>query len=59
MRALAYARFELLRTFREGQLLAAAIATPLILYFLFAIPSRHAHDFAATGVRPAGPASYE
>ena len=50
MRALAYARFELIRTFREAKLLAAAIATPLILYFLLAIPSRHVHEFAATGV---------
>ena len=50
MRALAYTRFELLRTFREGKLLAAAFAVPLILYFLFATPNRHVHDFAATGV---------
>ena len=50
MSTLAYARFELLRTFREGKLLAAAFATPLILYFLLAVPSRHVHDFAATGV---------
>ena len=50
MRALAYARFELLRTFREGKLLAAAIAVPLLLYFLLAVPKRHVHDLAATGV---------
>ena len=52
MRALAYARFELLRTFREGKLLAAAIAVPLLLYFLLAVPKRHVHDLAmATGNR--------
>lgn len=50
MRTVAYARFELLRIFREGKLVAAACAVPLILYFVLAVPSRNVRDFAATGV---------
>ena len=46
----AYTRFELVRTFREGKLLAAAFVTPVILYFVFALPARNEGNFAATGV---------
>lgn len=50
MRSLAYARFELVRTFREGMLLLGAFAFPLVLYFLIALPNRNVHDYEATGV---------
>lgn len=50
MRAFAYARFELLRTFREGKLLAAAIAVPVLLYFLLAAPRQQVRNLAATDI---------
>lgn len=50
MRAVAYGRFELVRTFREGKLLLTVFAIPLILYLLDAPSNRHVHDFAGTGV---------
>jgi ABC-2 type transport system permease protein len=50
MRSLAYARFELIRTFREGMLLLGAFVFPLALYFLIALPNRGVHNYEATGI---------
>jgi ABC-2 type transport system permease protein len=50
MTALAYTRFELVRTFRNVRLLVFALGFPLILYFAIAAPNRHEHDFGKTGI---------
>jgi ABC-2 type transport system permease protein len=50
MTALAYTRFELVRTFRNVRLLVFALGFPLILYFAIAAPNRHEHDFGNTGI---------
>jgi ABC-2 type transport system permease protein len=39
--ALVYARYELLRTFRERMLFVFAFGIPLVLYFVIALPNRH------------------
>jgi len=50
MNAVAYTRYELLRTIRERRLLLFGFGFPLILYFVIAIPNRHIEDFAGTGI---------
>ena len=50
MTALAYTRFELVRTFRNVRLLAFSLGFPLILFFAIAAPNRHEHDFAGSGI---------
>lgn len=50
MNAVAYTRYELLRTMRERRLLLFGFGFPLILYFVIAIPNRHIKDFAGTGI---------
>jgi ABC-2 type transport system permease protein len=51
--AVAYTRYELLRTVRERRLLLFGLGFPLILYFVIAIPNRHIKDFSGTGVSAA------
>jgi ABC-2 type transport system permease protein len=51
--AVAYTRYELLRTVRERRLLLFGFGFPLILYFVIAIPNRHIKDFSGTGVSAA------
>ena len=53
MNAVAYTRYELLRTVRERRLLLFGFGFPLILYFVIAIPNRHIKDFSGTGVSAA------
>ena len=50
MRALAYTRYELLRTFRERRLFIFAFGFPLILYYVIAVPNRHVQSFSGTGI---------
>lgn len=50
MTALTYARYELLRTFRERQLFVFAFGIPLVLYFVIALPNRHIHDLSGSGI---------
>lgn len=48
--ALAYTRFELLRTFRNKRFLFFSLAFPLLLYFVIAAPNRHQENFGHTGI---------
>ncbi len=50
MSAVAYTRYELLRTVRERRLLLFGFGFPLVLYFIIAVPNRHMSNFAGTGV---------
>ena len=50
MSSLAYTRYELLRTVRERRLVLFGFGFPLVLYFVIAVPNRHIHDFAGSGV---------
>jgi ABC-2 type transport system permease protein len=50
MSAIAYTRYELLRTFRDRRLFLFAFGFPLILYFVIVLPNRHVRDFSSTGV---------
>jgi ABC-2 type transport system permease protein len=50
MTALTYARFELIRTFRERMMYVFAFAIPLILYFVIALPNKHIHNLDGSGV---------
>jgi ABC-2 type transport system permease protein len=50
MSALAYTRFEILRTLRNRRLLVFSLGFPLILFFAIAAPNRNANDFAGTGI---------
>jgi ABC-2 type transport system permease protein len=45
MTALAYTRFELVRTFRNLRLLIFSLGFPLILFFVIAGPNRDQGDF--------------
>jgi ABC-2 type transport system permease protein len=45
-----YARYELLRTFRNRRLYILSIAFPLVLYYAIAGPNRHEHDLGGTGI---------
>jgi ABC-2 type transport system permease protein len=48
--ALAYTRYELLRTFRNRRFFLLSLGFPLILYFVIAGPQRDVHDFARSGL---------
>jgi ABC-2 type transport system permease protein len=50
MNALAYTRYELLRTFRNRRFFILSLAFPLVLYFLIVSPQRHNHDVGGTGI---------
>lgn len=50
MIGLAYTRFELLRTLRNGRLLVFTLGFPLLLLFAIATPNRGEADFASTGI---------
>jgi len=50
MSALAYTRYELLRTFRNRRFLLFSLGFPLALYALIAIPNRHEQDLGGTGI---------
>jgi ABC-2 type transport system permease protein len=50
MSGVAYTRFELLRTFRNGRLLVFALGFPLILYLVIAAPNRDQDDFGGSGI---------
>ena len=45
-----YARYELVRTFRNRRLFIFSLGFPLVLYYAIAGPNRHNHDFAGTGI---------
>jgi len=47
---LGYARYELLRTFRNKRLYIFSFAFPVVLYYAIAGPNRHEHDFGGTGI---------
>lgn len=47
---LAYARFELLRTFRNRRLFIFSLGFPLVLYYAIAGPNRHVHDLGGSGI---------
>jgi ABC-2 type transport system permease protein len=46
----AYARFELLRTFRNRRLFIFSLGFPLVLYYAIAGPNRHVHDLGGSGI---------
>jgi len=48
--ALAYTRFELVRTLRNRRFFFLSLAFPLILFFLIAGPNRHVNSIGGTGV---------
>jgi ABC-2 type transport system permease protein len=48
--ALAYTRFELLRTFRNARFLIFSLGFPLILYYVIAGANGNAQNFGGTGV---------
>jgi ABC-2 type transport system permease protein len=48
--ALGYARYELLRTFRNRRLFIFSLGFPLVLYFAIAGPNRNEHSIGGTGV---------
>jgi ABC-2 type transport system permease protein len=48
--ALGYARYELLRTFRNRRLFIFSLGFPLVLYFAIAGPNRHEHSIGGTGI---------
>lgn len=50
MTAVAYTRFELVRTFRNLRLLLFSLGFPLVLYFLIAAPNRNEHSIGGTGI---------
>jgi ABC-2 type transport system permease protein len=49
-RGLAYTRFELRRTLRNGRLLTFSLGFPLLLFLAIAAPNRDVDDFAETGI---------
>ena len=50
MTSLAYTRFELLRTLRNGRLLLFSLGFPLLIYIAIAVPNRSTDDLADTGI---------
>jgi ABC-2 type transport system permease protein len=50
MNALAYTRYELLRTFRNRRFFILSLGFPLVLYFLIAGPQRNNHNLAGSGI---------
>ncbi len=50
MNALAYTRFELLRTLRNRRFFILSLIFPVVLYFLIVSPQRHNHNILGTGL---------
>ena len=50
MTALAYTRFELLRTLRNGRLLLFTLGFPVILFFAIATPNRDESNLGGSGI---------
>jgi ABC-2 type transport system permease protein len=50
MTALAYTRFELLRTLRNGRLLLFTLGFPVVLFFAIAAPNRGEHNLGGSGI---------
>jgi len=50
MNALAYTRFELLRTLRSKRFFVMSLAFPLAIYFLIAAPNRNVTDLGGSGI---------
>ncbi len=50
MNALAYTRFELLRTLRNRRFFDLSLGFPLVLFFLIAGPQRNVHSLDGTGI---------
>ncbi len=50
MNGVLYARFELLRAFRNRRFFVFSFGFPLVLYFVIAAPQRADHDFLHTGI---------
>ena len=50
MRALTYARYEVVRTFRNRRLVILSFGFPLALYFVIAGPNRNEHNLGGTGI---------
>jgi ABC-2 type transport system permease protein len=50
MTALAYTRFEFVRTLRNGRLLLFSLGFPVLLYIVIAVPNRNEHDLAGSGI---------
>jgi len=48
MSAMIYARYELLRTFRNVRFFIFSLVFPLVMYFLIAGPNKHVHDLGHT-----------
>jgi ABC-2 type transport system permease protein len=47
---LAYARYELLRTFRNRRFFILSLGFPLVLFFVIAGPNRNVHDLGSSGI---------
>ncbi|HEY7148289.1 MAG TPA: ABC transporter permease [Gaiellaceae bacterium] len=45
-----YARYELVRTFRNRRLFIFSLGFPLVLYYAIAGPNRHEHNIGGTGI---------
>lgn len=50
MNGATYLRYELLRTLRGRRFVVLAFAFPLAIYLFAAIPNRHVHDLAGSGI---------
>jgi ABC-2 type transport system permease protein len=50
MNAFAYARYELLRTFRNRRLFIFSFGFPLVLFYAIAGPNRHVHNLNHSGI---------
>jgi ABC-2 type transport system permease protein len=50
MSAVAYTRYELLRTIRNRRFFILSLGFPLVLYFLIAGPNRNVHNLDGTGI---------
>ena len=50
MNGFAYARYELLRTFRNRRLVVFSFGFPLVLYYAVAAPNRNVHDLGSSGL---------
>jgi ABC-2 type transport system permease protein len=50
--SLTYARYEMLRTFRNGRFFIFSLVFPLLMYFLIAGPNRNEHNLGGTPGHP-------
>ena len=50
MNAAVYARYELLRAFRNRRFFIMSFGFPIVLYYLIATPNRHVHDLSGSGL---------